>query len=312
MTKAWESPDILLHVGLHKTGTTLLEQTLFCRPDSPHFHAVADKERLYGTTLAHTKYRYTDDEARAPLLPDAEAAQRAGKTLALLGETWLGRPFVHMAIREANLARIHSLFPNARALVTFREQSSLVLSMYGQYVRFGNSPSLAEFVAAPPRGSSFTGILQREAYDFLQVHALCCDVFGADRVLMLPFEMILRDPDMLLARLGQSIGRDLSAEGPLNTEKRVNAALSPLAFDIMRHANRFSNRDTPWLSRRRRAFPNALGARVDRLVWSSWRQRQQRAALALVKAELGDHYRSSNAALADKLGIDLAGYGYTV
>ena len=126
---------------------------------------------------------------------------------------------------------------------------------------------------------------------------------------MLPFEMILRDPTALLARLGSFIGRDLSGES-LKTEKKVNSALSPLALSAGRHANRFISRETPWLSPKRRRFPNALAAKVDRFVPASLSARQQKAARAQVAEAVGDIYDASNRALAARLDLDLEGYGY--
>jgi hypothetical protein len=309
MTPAWESADILLHVGLHKTGTTLLEEVLFCRPGTPHFHAVADKRQLYGTTLSIKAQDIPLEAARAPLLAAAEAARADNRTLALLGETWAARPFVHPAIRTANLTRIRDLFPQARILVTIREQCSLIYSMYGQYIRFGYTNSLTEFLSRPPDPMAGNAILNYGFYDFARLHDECCAIFGPDRVLMLPFEMIFRDPAELLARFGSFIGRDLSGER-LETGKKVNSALSPLALAVGRHANRFISRDTPWLSPRRRRFPNALAAKVDGFVPASLSARQQKAARAQVAEAVGDIYDASNSRIAARLDLDLEGYGY--
>lgn len=310
MTSAWDSSDILLHVGLHKTGTTLLEDVLFCRPGSPHFHAVADKKRLYGTTLSVKAHEISLEAARAPLLEAAEAAHAEHQTLALLGETrGAARPFVHPAVRTANLTRIRDLFLQAKVLVTIREQCSLIYSMYGQYIRFGYTKSLTEFLSRPPDPMAGNAILNYGFYDFARLHDECCAIFGQDRVLMLPFEMILRDPAVLLARLGTFIGRDLSGES-LQTHEKVNSALSPLALCAGRHANRFISRETPWLSPKRRRFPNALAAKVDRFVPASLSARQQKLGRAQVARAVGDTYDASNRAIAARLNLDLEGYGY--
>jgi hypothetical protein len=305
----WSQVTVLLHVGLHKTGTTWLAERLFERPGNPDFVATSDRSLLYSLFINPDQDAFDPAAVRARLRPLAERAAAEGRVVALLGETLAGRPFHARYRREIHAERLRRCFPQARILLTIREQDAIIRSMYGQFVRFGYTDPLAGFLARPPAEAGFTGILDYGFYDYDRLHRLYAGLFGAGQVTLLPFEKILRDPAGAVADLSRLLGRPLAPVPSAEARERVNPGWSSLAYAAARQANRFRQRDTPWLDRGP-VNPNVIGYWVDRLTPRALRERGAQRDRALIRAAVGDRYAASNRAVSDRLGLGLDALGY--
>jgi hypothetical protein len=305
----WSAVTVLLHVGLHKTGTTWLAERLFERPGTPDFVATSHRRLLYSLFINPDYDAFDPAAVKARLDPLAAQAAAEGRVVALLGETLAGRPFHARYRREVHAERLQRCFPQARVLLSIREQDAIIRSMYGQFVRFGYTDSLESFLARPPAESGFTGILDYGFYDYDRLHALYAGLFGAGQVALLPFEKVLRDPAGAVADLSRFLGRPLAPIPAAEAGERVNPGWSTLAYAAARQANRFVDRDTPWLGE---GFvrPNAVGYWVDRLTPRALRERGARREKAVIRAAVGDFYERSNRAVSDRLGLGLDALGY--
>lgn len=309
-----DGPPVLIHVGLHKTATTWMQQRIFSALDGSQIAYCGDTARIHGAFVMPPAGRFSVAAALDILAPVLERARALDRPVVLSDEALGGLPFRQKYFREAAAQRIRKTFPDARILVTVREQSAVIYSMYGEYIKYGNSSSLRQFLAQPPAGSVFHPILDLSFYDYERAHRLYAGLFGARNVLMLPMEWTTANPAAALGRLSALIGRELTAPAAADTAAPRNEAWSIPAREVARLLNRTVPQDSRWLGPTAglasRLTPMAIASRINR--WTRHHGGRSRIARekALVAAALGDSYAGSNARLAARLELDLKALGY--
>lgn len=302
------TPPLLLHVGLHKTGTTWLQRQVFeAKAQAGEIAYCGDTGVIYSAFIVPRSDRFDARAAREVFAP----LMATGKPLVISGENLAGRPFHAEHQQEIVAARLVQSFPEAHVLLTIREQDAVIGSMYGQYLRFGHTSGLADFLAEPPAGSGFRPVLDRAFYDYDALLTRYEARFGAGRVTVLPFEWMLKAPDAALGRLWAAMGVDLAPVGAKGGRSE-NPALSVLGYRALRFFNRFANADSRHLHRGHWFNPNGLAQRVSNLTPRGLQARMKAAEAAMIRQALGQTYAASNRALAARLGLDLGALGYQV
>jgi hypothetical protein len=104
---------LFVHVGLHKTGTSFLQQNVF--------------PKWRGLT-------YVPWDGLEHFLRLEE-----GKTYLLSREGLSGRFWARHAERDLALQRLSAILPHARILVSFRRHDAYIVSMYKQYLQIGGA-----------------------------------------------------------------------------------------------------------------------------------------------------------------------------
>lgn len=301
---------ILLHVGLHKTGTTWLQRQVFeAKAAAGEIAYEGDTRKIYGTFIVPRSDRFDPQAARAAFAPLMDSGPSGERPVVISGENLAGRPFHAEHQQEVVAGRLARSFPEAHVLLTIREQASVIQSMYGQYLRFGQTSSLEDFLAETDPASGFRPVLDRAFYDYDALLTRYEAWFGPGRVTILPLEAMLKAPDAALGRLWAAMGVQLAPVGERG-DRSENPALSVWGYRALRFFNRFASADSRHLHRGGWFNPNGLAQRVSNLTPKGVQARLKAAERARIRAALGQSYAASNRALAARLGIDLGALGY--
>lgn len=208
--------------------------------------------------------------------------------------------------------RLAATFPEARILIVIREQVSVIASMYSQYITDGGHLPLRRFLSTPEPGLGRMPGFRWSFYEFDLLIGYYRQMFGQDRVLVLPFELLLQDPQEFASSIMGFMGlspKPLARRGSVNRRRPV-----PMQT-VQRHVNRLLTRNElsnsglvgiPNLSRRfarlRPFFEAMTPATVD-----AWLNQRRNAELMGL---IGDHYAQSNRRTSALIGIDLSALGY--
>ena len=131
-----------------------------------------------------------------------------------------------------NAERLHGLLPAARILIAVRRQDEMLRSIHAQYVNEGGTRPLRAFIdGRGVAGSRFS--LRHLEYDRLVGRYV--DLFGRDRVWVVPYEYLRASPDRFLDRLCEMLGTRLTARV---SHARLNHSLSRPALWLLRSWNR--------------------------------------------------------------------------
>lgn len=302
----------VFHIGYVKTATTFLQRQVFGRADLGMALGGGPRSRghvVSGLVLADD-YIF-DPAALAARFAALEAPQRAEGLLPVWSEeVLLGDPLAGRYDGPANLRRLHAAFPQARILITIREQRAMALSMLREYAKQGGTASPRDFIGTGQEDPAFSPLLRPDFLRFERAVGFCRDAFGPDRVLVLPQEMLRADPRDYFDRLGRFL--DLPLGPPASGRPGGdNVGRGLAAAAINRGLNRLVRRSPlhrdpgiAWRTKDRvvrlfdRAMPRMLDARIEARL------------KAMIAARYRTEFSAGNRALAGMTGLDLHGYGY--
>jgi hypothetical protein len=296
----------LLHIGYHKTGTTWLQRHVFGETGSG-FSQIGGAQRL----IAVNAFEFRPKTLRKQMGRKIGQAQAQGLVPVLSSERLSGEPHFGGYDSELIADRLAAVFPDARILVVVREQSSMFLSIYKEYIRRGGAASLRQYLATPIDGYW----LPQFRFEFLEYHRLIRyyqDLFGAESVMVLPYELLRAQPATFLGKIGEFVGVPV-AEPQV---RPVNVSLSAFVLGLKRHANRYFVLDGPVNPAPPLDFPasNAMLEQTCRMLDSklplSVRDRTERRWRIHTARVVGTRYAQSNAVTAGLTGLDLRALGY--
>lgn len=298
---------VLIHVGYPKTASTWLQEQLFARGDTG-LTPVADASTIKRLLAKPHSLWYDPEAVRRALQPRIDEALRQQRVPVLSYELLVGHP-VAGGYGSAEIAvRLKDLWPDARIFIAIREQHQMLLSLYAEYATNSGPLSLRKYLD-PPGGN------RQPVFDlrYLEFHRLIEHyqrLFGADRVLVLPYEAFAQDPLAFCNRLLEFAGCPPVAE--VNGQ-RVRASRGAATITIRSILNRFVFADADnYAAFIRLPLLKGLLDRLDRW-WPDRLQRYcKRRMQQIIAARVQSFFAASNRRTSQLIGVDLAAYGYSM
>lgn len=130
--KEEKHPDIVLHVGLHKTATTFLQEEVFPKLDETKVNFI----NLTGQTNADTVLGISLDCNRINLI------SREGFS-GFPYEIEKDYPSMTATMRERIAVNLYKMFPHARVIIGVRDKEDWLHSLFRQHAKM--KPNLASF-----------------------------------------------------------------------------------------------------------------------------------------------------------------------
>ncbi len=97
--------------------------------------------------------------------------------------------------------RLKELFPAAKILMITRSPETSITSEYSEYIKNGGTLTFNELTTNPEAIEYFIGY-----YDYNYTINLYCEAFGAENVIVLPFELLEDAPDFFIEKLEDQLG----------------------------------------------------------------------------------------------------------
>jgi len=303
--------DLLLHIGYHKTASTWLQRRLFSDPVGNFFRPGDPRELMRQIALVDD-LQFDPDRTRAyfhdEIGKDLEVAN--DRVLVLSNERLSGNPHSGGYDSKAIADRLEHVFPGANVFIVIREQRSMIVSCWKQYVQIGGAGSMRSYI----RGAGRYAVPQfrLEYFEYHRLIAHYQKLFGREKVLVLPVEMLARDRPRFVSRIADFAG---SAAPALSDTTRENVSLSGFACTLKRRPNWILVRNgvnpaapiaSPWLNDQILSASRWVDRRAPDPVLQAWDRWQARYATRIA----GSRFANSNRETERLTGLDLAGYGY--
>ena len=203
-----EYDNLILHIGIQKTGTTFVQNAVFPLWKGIHY---------LGNDKLEILLRCPSDR---PVLLSREG---------LSGQNW-----AHHAVRERSIARLAHLFPKARIMLSFRKHSRYIASSYCQYLQRGGYLPFEEYF--DPLNDS--GYMKVDDFRFkLKVDAVQA-YFGRTPFVFFQ-EELHQDIDKLLTDMESLIGGKAPAKSDIKNRK-YNQSVKYHPAILLRFLNRYS------------------------------------------------------------------------
>ncbi|HWT13721.1 MAG TPA: hypothetical protein VN231_13285 [Allosphingosinicella sp.] len=192
-------PRHLIHIGYPKTGSSFLQRWFDA---NPHLHYCASGFAGFAT-VAELAARGSRGDASSWRITSFEGLVTPVESFNPLEG---GRPnetlFSNRTSQDRVCTLLGQLFPGAKILLVTRGFRTLILSTYSQAVRRGSARTFPEFCDALEK-------LVREGedpYHFDWVIERYAAAFGADNLIVLPYELLRDDSQAFVAELENRLG----------------------------------------------------------------------------------------------------------
>lgn len=229
---------VLFHIGYHKTATTWMQKRLFTGGHG--YCQIAGHKEVFRHIAQPHGLLFDPAEMRALIdarRPDAGQTpeKTPEKTPVISSEILSGHPFHGGIGSDVYAERIKAIAPDARILISIRNQMRILPSIYMQYLLRGGTQPPARFFAGTDEPGYFGFDPRHFEYDRLVAHYQ--RLFGRDRVLVVTQEALTSDMDAVAGRIAGFAGN--SRFGRLSAEDK--AVLAPsypeYAVPVLRRIN---------------------------------------------------------------------------
>ncbi len=270
------------------------------------------KRALWELALS-SSFDYDERPLKAYFERMLEAFDGRHETPVISWERLAGNPHSGGYDADVIARRLKSVFGAPRILLIIREQRSMLVSTYKQYVREGGTASFESYVTQKPNVRF--PVFRLSYFDYDRLIARYIETFGGKNVLVLPYEMFKADPLKFVGRICWFCAHPhVDVRLPATRE---NEALSALNAAMLRRINPFVTSDVLngfsslrikglWRIERR------LRQAAEKLVPARIRARIEDKLVREAAAIVGTRYRESNRITSNLISMDLVQYGYDV
>lgn len=297
----------LLHPGYHKTGTSWMQKRLFL---PAHGYApVLGHEDV--DELIFQPGPFAFDAGRVRARAEERHAQMGPALVPVISSEILsGQPYTGGRDCRMMADRLREAFPDARVMLSIREQLALLASLYMQYLQAGGTAPCARFFSGREVINNHGFDPAFHEFDGLVGHYR--DLFGADRVIVHPMEVLVSDPPAIVAALNALTGAGTDPAGVDFSNATFGARES--VVPVIRRINHF----------RRNDFGHEPVADLGGAAWFAYRavNKLSRSTVArriglngkpvtrYVRERFAGRFAASNRRLQAMTGHDLAALGY--
>lgn len=196
-----ESRQVVLHVGVHKTGTSLVQALL---------KAESDRLRPYGFSYERAFYRLGKTLVHGSPVPAAERQSLRQEFRALLdrhsgpvvlgsSESLFGDPFTGYANIRAVAEDLRAILDGERVRIVacIRRQDEFVQSLYHQHVKLGGTLTFDRFVETH----------DVSAYEWDRLLAEYAGAFGRENLSVCCYDVVFGTGADVLAGIFPDVGR---------------------------------------------------------------------------------------------------------
>lgn len=305
------SKQTLIHIGYHKTGTTWLQKHLLDNPDAK-FKRYFSKQDIRDYIVVPNSLSFEANETQEyynSLLKQEDSSELVS---VVSSERLSGHPHSGGYDSKEIAIRLKQVFPNGKVLIVIREQKSAISSCYLQYIKFGGPCSLKDYITPTKKGLPVIPLFNFDHFNYLKLIDQYLELFGKENVLVLAYEQFKENPQSFCSQVSSFAGAQELETLPFS--KVTNQRISPLSSNIARQLNKLLVKTT--------LNPSALNLMdspellmksfifLDRLIPKTIHKIFESKQKVFIKNNVGDRYKTSNQQLSEKLGIDLAAYGY--
>ncbi|MEO0627964.1 MAG: sulfotransferase domain-containing protein [Bacteroidota bacterium] len=313
--------NLLIHIGYHKTGTTWLQRELFVR-EHPVFEPLSRGNKKQSNLCRHF---VMDDEAyllnpSSPASPNYKKEMNyilekhpAGKDKiwVLSNERFSGNPHGGGFDSQSIARRLKEEFPEAKVLIIIREQKSFLLSNYFQYLSIGGDRGLDQYLSQKYDGKNSSFSPNHIKYHYLITKYY--ELFGADHVLVLPYEIFGQDKPLFFDKMGTFLGRTIQLSGEASNKfhnkkrnfylnyklKILHAMTRPGSVNRYDKVNRVGRKLYHW------GF--GLGEKLVPASWDKWILDKSKEKIA---SWCDGRFEESNVKTSELIKINLKEWGY--
>lgn len=133
----------IIHIGYHKTGSTLLQRSYFTPENG--FEPLGNQTEIFENLIAPGPFHFCPDTAGKFFNERCLVARKNGRIPVLSSENLSGNPFLGGDRSKEISLRLQAIWPEARILILVRSQLTMLPSLYMQYLKRAGTGTFRDF-----------------------------------------------------------------------------------------------------------------------------------------------------------------------
>ena len=234
--------SIIVHIGYHRTGTSFLQKNIFPQCQQHVFHGHPEMLEFGLVDVAWKADRSINYEKLIEVY-------QSKKKYFISFESFIGPLVEGSTLIDLIPLRFQRIFGKkaVKILITIRKQDKWLKSYYAQWVASGGGLNFMQFMTNGFKNHRF----DLNALNYLMTYESYKAVFGAENILVLPYELMKENQAYFLKLLN-----DFSGENFQTVEQKgaaLNRSLSGYQLSWMRFLNRIFETQISvdyWVSKR--------------------------------------------------------------
>jgi hypothetical protein len=300
----------LIHIGLHRTGSTWIQKALLPHADVPLDDAWPDRGDIARKLIMPSNAGFSASVVRIELEERCREVRERGHQPVISHERFSGNPSSGGIDMSRTARRLQQVAPDAKILIILREQQSHLESIWCQAVRIGLFCSAEDYLRPYDPGDFRVPHFEPSYLLYDEILGEYVDRFGRDRVLALDFAHLRRDPKAYVNAICSFCGTSSVDDVPRETKY---ARPHPLEAAILRRGNLLHRRtsmnpgpplESAWMFSQWRRLASLIARHAPAGVRDWFSSRHSRSVGEYLQAH-DRPIRESNRRLRDKLGVDL-------
>jgi len=309
---------LLIHIGYPKTGSSWLQKYIF-NNESLGLSAPWGREKQAPEALTH--FIYPDDLSFSPskvssyFLPTIESTI-ARELVPVFSHEYLSVRIAAISYPRLVADRLATVFPQAKILMFIREQKSMLLSTYQEYIKNQGIQTLEEALDENNYPYGNIAALRPSLYKYDLLISYYQHLFGRDNVLVIPFEMFKMNNLEVVGQILDFVGTEYNRDSleKIEKERSLNPSYELGGLPIRRKISQIVGQLDIDNSRRNQKiiFLNRVNKVINKLLPESLHQQQKKYLKQVIDDNIKDIYQESNRKTSELIGIDLAEFGYFI
>lgn len=302
--------DLLIHLGLHRTGSTWIQRSMLPDANIPIDDIWPDRADLARRVIVCSDADFASAEIREKIDRSVAEATQAGRCPAISNERLSGNPNSGAFDMDQTSHRLHQLRPDAKIMIVIRDQQSALESIWCQAVRMGLYSSAYTYLKTHDLSDFRVPHFVPEYLYFDRIVSQYMKLFGRDRVLVLDFERLRQDPKSYVNSICDFMGVARVDSAPSEVQY---ARPHPLEAGVLRRGNLLFRRTSmnigpPFESEHMFNLWRRFSGHVAKYAPNSLKKASARRLTATSTAfidQIDTQVRASNKRLVDELGVEL-------
>lgn len=305
----------LIHIGLHKTGTTVLQKSLFLEENG--FLPFEPRQNLLSLFVNKSSIGLFSDQDIHAFSIFTKTAEKKNLLPTISMERLSGYPLSGGYDRLSIWNRIQQLPGEKKIFVVIREQASWLYSAWKQTIVDGADISLIDFLAPTDVGNVRLPVPRLDYLNYFDMVVSLRTMFGEENVCVLPWEMMINDKLLFSKHLSYFTG--IREENMRFTDEKINTSRSLSTIYALKlfHSLLFktSTSKSGFIMRDRSAIERKLYQSFYKLAHmlptTALQKTKSREHKALISTLVRQEYSATNAELSKLINIPLSDYGYS-
>lgn len=200
-------PELIIHLGLHKTATGTLQRQFFPSCDELELFTtlIPEMKKFIELVTKKDPIHFNSTKALenlAPLLNEKKVNLISNESLS--GPPWAGVIELSLDHRTPILENLRSVFPDARIIIVLRRQDALARSFYREYLKNGGTRKVRRFYGME-KNAQHPPLMSLDRFMFSQYIEAIHNYFPKG-VLILTFEEFILQPSVFLKKITDFMG----------------------------------------------------------------------------------------------------------